>query len=90
MYTYSVYYPLCLEFLNSEKNSQFEIMKFDNSNISLKYFHFNNVYFLKEELICLVFFAIDLDLGNRCDRWSWTGSDPVHCAAGGAGPSSYE
>lgn len=38
MYTYSVYYPLCLQFLNSEKNSQFE-MKFDNSNISLKYFH---------------------------------------------------
>lgn len=49
-----------------------------------------NVYFLKEELICLFFFAIDLDLGNRCDRWSWTGSDPVHCAAGGAGPPSYE
>lgn len=44
MYTYSVYYPLCLQFLNSEKNSQFEIMKFDNSNISLKYFHLMYIF----------------------------------------------
>lgn len=89
MYTYSVYYPLCLQFLNSEKNSQFEIMKFDNSNISLKYFHLMYIFKRRVDLPG-VFFAIDLDLGNRCDRWSWTGSDPVHCAAGGAGPSSYE
>lgn len=89
MYTYSVYCPLCLQFLNSEKNSQFEIMKFDNSNISLKYFHLMYIFKRRVDLPG-VFFAIDLDLGNRCDRWSWTGSDPVHCAAGGAGPSSYE
>lgn len=65
-------------------------MKFDNSNIFFKYFYFNNVYFLKEELICLFFFAIDFDLGNRCDRWFWIGFDFVYCVVGGVGFSSYE
>lgn len=52
MYTYSVYYPLCLQCLNSEKNSQFEIMKFDNSNISLKYFHLMYIFKNKSWFAC--------------------------------------